>query len=84
MSQSIEDTGTVSAALLACALLLASAGCGASASARPADAKIFSATKAPVHTGVWTTQDKIAAIEKAPISADQKKAAIAKVKSGQL
>ncbi len=63
-------------------LIAVGAGCGDPSTQRPHQAAAPPPARAP-SPKTWTKADKIAAIQRAPISSDQKKAEIAKVEAGQ-
>jgi hypothetical protein len=83
-----EDTKTMktnyASMLLAGTLLCVLSGCGSDVQPKPAQAVSLPAgNPAPADPNkVWTLDDKIKAVEKAPMSDDMKKAEIAKLKAG--
>ena len=79
----ISNVKTATALGLMIATGIAVTGCGSSSTERPANAAVFHTPTPPSSPKHWTKEDKIAAIKRSAMPAEQKKAEISKVESGQ-
>lgn len=71
----------IPALIVLCSALTMLWGCGSGTEPPPSQAVMHGVGKPPAtaHKGAWTKDEMIAAVEKAPIPEDQKKAEIAKI-----